>query len=131
MLMMTKTFCLYERFFVSNRNFTTEHVKTVNIPGSSRFFVQNSRFFSKFLEFQVFFLPKLSNSRFFQVKWQPCEGLLNNLLRKFDLKKNRTYAWQKQKIVFNLQLVWFEINSTLLNNDTKVTQKTHYVNKHI
>ena len=30
-----------------------------------------SRFCSKFLKFQVI-LPKLSNSRFFEVKWQPC-----------------------------------------------------------
>ena len=46
--MMTKKFDLYNRLFVSNRNFTTKHVKIV----------KNSRFF------QVF--PGL------QVKWQPC-----------------------------------------------------------
>ena len=36
---------LYDRFFESNQNFTTEHVKIVKIPGFPRFF---------------------------QVKWQPC-----------------------------------------------------------
>ena len=41
-----------DRFLVSNRNFTTENVKII----------KNSRLF----------LPKVSNSRFFQVKWQPC-----------------------------------------------------------
>ena len=45
---MTKNF-LQDRIFVSNHNFTTIHVKII----------ENSRFF------QVFFLPKLSNSRFF------------------------------------------------------------------
>ena len=49
-----KIFYLYDRFFVSNRNFTTEHVKIV----------KNSKFFPGFW-------PKLSNSRFFQVFWQP------------------------------------------------------------
>ena len=39
-------------------------LKLFKIPGFSRFFVQNSRFFSKFIKFQVF--PG------FQVKWQPC-----------------------------------------------------------
>ena len=34
---MTKIFHLYDRFFVSNRNFTTKHAKNV----------QNSRFFFK------------------------------------------------------------------------------------
>ena len=29
---MTKIFYLYDRFFESNRNFTTEHVKIVKIP---------------------------------------------------------------------------------------------------
>ena len=28
----------HDRFFGSNRNFTTEHVKIVKIPGFSRFF---------------------------------------------------------------------------------------------
>ena len=30
---MTKTFYLYDRFFESNRNLTTEHVKIAKIPG--------------------------------------------------------------------------------------------------
>ena len=29
---MTKKFYLYDRFIVSNRNFTTEHVKIVKTP---------------------------------------------------------------------------------------------------
>ena len=52
--MMTKKSYLYDRFFVSNQNVTTEHVKNVQ---NSRFFGENSRFsrfFSKFLQFQVF-----------------------------------------------------------------------------
>jgi len=36
-LTITKVFYLYDRFFVSNRNFTTEHVKIIKIPGFSRF----------------------------------------------------------------------------------------------
>ena len=70
---------IYDRFFVSNRNFTTEHVKIVKsfrlfhvlfkIPDFTRFFFQN---FSN----SRFFMPKLSNSRFFQVKCQPCYVLL-------------------------------------------------------
>ena len=31
--MLTKKLCLYERFFVLIRNFTTEHVRVVKIPG--------------------------------------------------------------------------------------------------
>ena len=44
---MTKIFDLYGRFFESNRNFTTEHVKIVKIP---RFFCLNCQIpcFSKF-----------------------------------------------------------------------------------
>ena len=38
-------------------------------------FVQNPGFFQNFPNFR-FFLPKLSNSRFFQVKWQPCKYFL-------------------------------------------------------
>ena len=34
---MKKIFNLYDRFFESNRNFTTEHVKIVKIQGFSRF----------------------------------------------------------------------------------------------
>ena len=30
---MTKKLYLYDRIFVSNRSFTTEHVKIVKIPG--------------------------------------------------------------------------------------------------
>ena len=41
---VTKKIYIKDRFFVSNQNFTTEHVKVA----------QNSRFFSKFLKFQVF-----------------------------------------------------------------------------
>ena len=46
-----KNLYLYDRFYVSKQNFTTEHVKIVKIPDFSTFFI----------------LPKLSNSRFFQV----------------------------------------------------------------
>ena len=38
---MTKDFYLYDRNFDSIRNFTTEHVKIVKIPGFSRFFCLN------------------------------------------------------------------------------------------
>ena len=44
---------LYDRFFVSNWNLTTEHIKIV----------KNSRFFSNFSN-SSFFLPKLFNSTF-------------------------------------------------------------------
>ena len=49
-----------------------EMLKLLKIPG---FFNQNSSFFFKIsliLGFSRLFLPKLSNPRFFQVKWQPC-----------------------------------------------------------
>ena len=36
---------LFDRLFVSNRNFSTKYIKLFKIPGFSRFFVQNSRFF--------------------------------------------------------------------------------------
>ena len=52
---MTKIF-FYYIYFESNRNFTTEHLKTVKIAG----------FFSKFLKFQV--------------KWQPCNHKRKDLL---------------------------------------------------
>ena len=45
---MTIFIYLYDRFFKSNRNCTTEHVKTVKILGFPGFF-------SKFLKFQFFF----------------------------------------------------------------------------
>ena len=35
--MMTKESYLYDRFFVSNRNFTTEHAKNIQTLGFSRF----------------------------------------------------------------------------------------------
>ena len=57
--MMTKMFYFDDRFFESNRNFTTKHVKIVKFqvfPG----------FFQNFLNSR-FFLPKLSNSRFTKV----------------------------------------------------------------
>ena len=57
-LMITKMFYIDDRFFESNRNFTTKHVKIVKIPGFLVIFVQIpgfSRFFSKFLKFQFFF----------------------------------------------------------------------------
>ena len=31
--MMTKSFYLYDKFFESNQNFTTEHMKIVKVPG--------------------------------------------------------------------------------------------------
>ena len=42
---MTKKSYLYDRFFVSNQNVTTEHVKIVKVQGFSRFF---------WVKFQVF-----------------------------------------------------------------------------
>ena len=48
---MTKYFYLYDRFFELNRNFTTEHVKIVKIPG-----------FFKISQIPGF-LPKMSNYR--------------------------------------------------------------------
>ena len=55
--MMTKNIYLYDRFFVSNRNFTVEHAK---IQGFTRFF-----FFKISQISGIFrsFMPKLSNSR--------------------------------------------------------------------
>ena len=41
---MTKFFYLYDRFFGSNRNFTTEHLKIVKIPG---FFFKISQILGK------------------------------------------------------------------------------------
>ena len=43
--MMTNILNLYYRFFESNQNFTTEHVKIDKVPGFLVIFVQNSRFF--------------------------------------------------------------------------------------
>ena len=48
--MMKKMFYFYDRFFESNRSFTTEHLEIVKTPG---------------------FFHNLSNSRSLQVKWQP------------------------------------------------------------
>ena len=61
--MMTKKYYLDDRFFVSNQNFTTLHVKVVK---NSRFFCLNCQ------------IPDFS--MFFQVKWQPC-----NLNKRFIL----------------------------------------------
>ena len=70
--MMTRKFCLYDRFFVSNQNFTTEHVK---LPGFSRFLFKipgfPGFFFAQTDKFQVF--------QCFQVKWQPCHTKKNNV----------------------------------------------------
>ena len=49
---MTKKSYLYDRFFVSNRNFTTDYVKNIK---NSRFYDQISRFFHVF--FKVFQIP--------------------------------------------------------------------------
>ena len=60
---MTKENYLYDRLFVSNQNFTTEHVKIVqNI--SFFFNLSNSRFFN--LKCQIPIFPG------FEVLWQPC-----------------------------------------------------------
>ena len=40
LLMITKIFHLYDRFFESNRNFSNEHVKLVKIPS---FFFKTSQ----------------------------------------------------------------------------------------
>ena len=40
---MTTFFYFYDRFFESNRNFTTEHMKIVKIPGFSKFFNDNKQ----------------------------------------------------------------------------------------
>ena len=56
-----KNFHLYDRFFVTNQNFTTKHVKIGKIPDFLVIFIQNSRFF-----FKISPIPG------FQVKWQPC-----------------------------------------------------------
>ena len=53
-LMKTKKFYLCDRFSVSNRNFTTEHVKTVRIPG----FLFKVQGFSSF--FQTSYIPGFS-----------------------------------------------------------------------
>ena len=62
---MTKKFCLNDRLFVSNRNFTTEHIKVVKNSG---FFVQNSRIFKvKKSQIQGFlrFADKVANLMIF------------------------------------------------------------------
>ena len=62
-MMMTKKIYSYDRIFVSNQNFSAEHVKNV----------KNSRFFQVFFKisqipgFSRLFLIKLSNSRFFHI----------------------------------------------------------------
>ena len=38
-----KKFYLYDRFFQTNRNFTTEHVKIMKIPGFSKIFFKISQ----------------------------------------------------------------------------------------
>ena len=45
-----------------------------------------------------------------------------NLFKKFDVEKLE-HKICKNNTFFNLQRVWFEIKSTLLNNDTKVKKK--------
>ena len=64
------------------KNFLLNMQKLFKIPGFLVIFVQNSRFFTKFLKFKVFpvfYLPKLSNFRFLQVKWQPWFKCWTNL----------------------------------------------------
>ena len=36
--MITTKFCLYDRFLISNQNFTTEHVNLIKIPDFFNFF---------------------------------------------------------------------------------------------
>ena len=52
--MITKKSCLCDRFSVSNRNITTEHVKIVRIPG----FLFKVQGFSSF--FQTSYIPGFS-----------------------------------------------------------------------
>ena len=66
--MMIRFVYLYDRLFKSNKNFTTEHVKIVKIPG----------FFNDFCsKFQVFFCLNVK----FQVfpGFQPCKMRQQNL----------------------------------------------------
>ena len=64
---MTIKSYLYDRFYVSNRNFTTEHVKIVKNFRFFQLFVKSFSYFffnfSNSKNFQIF-LPKLSNFRF-------------------------------------------------------------------
>ena len=46
------------------------------------------------------------------------------LLRKFEFKNNRTYASKKAIKLFLIISSRFEMHCTLLNNNTKVIQKT-------
>ena len=78
LLMMTKKIHFYDRFFVSNQNFTTEHVKLIKfqvffniaqIPGFSKsFYCLNCQFpgFSKFQAIlaTLYMVPKAYNIRF-------------------------------------------------------------------
>ena len=74
--MMTKKSYLFDRFFESIQNFTTEHVKIIK---NSRVFVLNFSFLGSFQNFsnsRFFQFYFCLNSKFqvfpgFQVKWQP------------------------------------------------------------
>ena len=84
--MMTKKFYSYDIFFVSNRNFTTEHVKNV----------QNLRCFKVFCsKFQVFLDLLYLNCQIlgffmffpgFQVKWQPWLNVQKCLIQTYKIK---------------------------------------------
>jgi len=66
-----------KKYFVSNRNLTTEHVKIVINSRLLHFF------FSKLLKLQFFRLNfQIPGFLGFQVKWQPCK---QHIKKQFDL----------------------------------------------
>ena len=52
-----------------------------------------------------FFMPKLSNSRFFQVKWQPCSK--KNLVYRISIQNNNYYFSISLLKTYTTHLIFF------------------------
>ena len=116
-----KKFYLNDIFFMSNRNVSAKHVKIVK---NSRFFKD---FWSKFqvfpsffktsqiTDFSRFFLPKLSNSRFFSGKVATLHLVYEQTLFKKKLKRFSIPEKNFQKNYFICQL-WIELSMIFIKN---------------
>ena len=92
--MMTKNLNYMIDFLCQIKILQLKMLKLLKILGFSRLFDQIYRFFQVFFKisqipgFSRLFQPKLSSSKFFQVKWQPCIYGPNSSPKHFNLQNS-------------------------------------------
>ena len=82
---MTKIFYLYDKFFESNRNFTTKQQKILKFQVFLVIFVQSSFFFSKFPKIQFFFCLNCRIPGFFRILGKVATLCILNVINSIKL----------------------------------------------